>query len=73
MKRVARGEEPAVLVPVVIVPVQIEVALRVVPVQVGEVTVAIAVHERGAAKICEAPPVSLPVEFSPGCIVFGAL
>ena len=45
MKRFARGEEPAVLVPVVHVVVQVEVALRIVPVQVGEVAVVVAVHE----------------------------
>jgi hypothetical protein len=43
-KRFARGEEPAVLVPVVHVVVQVEVPLVAVPVQVGEVAVAVAVN-----------------------------
>ncbi len=47
MKRFADSEETAVAVPPVVVLVQVEVALRVVPVQIGHVAVAIAVHPDG--------------------------
>ena len=40
IKKVADGEEPIVVVPVVLVPVQVEIALGVVPVEVGDVAVA---------------------------------
>lgn len=48
-KRVANDEEQAVLVPTVlgVVPVQVQLAAVIVPVQVRDVTVAVGVHPGG--------------------------
>ena len=43
MKRVSDGREPIDLVPVVLDPVQVQVPLRAVPVEIGNVAVAIQV------------------------------
>lgn len=71
MKRLADGQEPVDLVPIVVVPVQVEVPLVVVPVEVGEVAVAVRVHPVRAVNLRERPSAPLPVECSPGCILFG--
>ena len=56
-------------VPPVVVPVQVQLALRAVPVEVRHVAVAVAILPHGAVyKISSLPP---PLEFSQGCIVFG--
>ena len=39
--RVANSEEPIVVIPIVVEPVQIEVTLRIVPVEVSDVAVVI--------------------------------
>jgi len=54
MKILADGQEPAVIVPVVVVPVEVQVALVAVPVQVGHVAVAVRVHPDGAVNTRDA-------------------
>ncbi len=71
MKRVADGEETAVLIPVVVAPVQVEVALRAVPVEVGHVAVAVRIDpgravKCGICRLCHCLPIARH-----GCILFG--
>ena len=47
MKRVSDGREPVDLVPVILVPVHVQVALRTVPVEVRNVAVAVPVLPDG--------------------------
>lgn len=49
MKRVSDGREPIDLVPVVLDPVQVQVALRAVPVEVRNVAVAVPVLPNGTS------------------------
>lgn len=53
MKQVADGGEPVDLVPVVIDPVQVQVPLRAIPVEVRNVAVAVAVLPHGT-NVCHA-------------------
>ena len=48
MKTLADGEEAIDVVPVVLVPVEVQVAIGAVPVEVGHVAVAVRVHPDGA-------------------------
>ena len=43
MKRFAKGEETPVSIPPVVKPIEVKVALQIVPVQIGHVAVAIGV------------------------------
>jgi len=52
MKRLADGEEAADFVPLIVVPVEVEVTLRPVPVEVGHVAVTISVDPRRAVIKC---------------------
>ena len=68
MKRLADSHEPTGLIPPVagIVPVQVEVALGAVPVEVGHVAVPIRVHPDGTQLLYRISSKSPPIEFSPG-------
>ncbi len=68
MIALANGQEPAVLVPVVVIPVEVELAVGTVPVEVGRV--AVAVDPGGAVKIYKMSSMPPPIEYSPGCILF---
>lgn len=61
-KRVADDEEPVVLVPVVVDPVQVQVALRSVLVEIRDVAVAIQVLPDGAVVSYSVPPVPPPID-----------
>ncbi|HAL50525.1 MAG: hypothetical protein UU40_C0017G0002 [Candidatus Uhrbacteria bacterium GW2011_GWD2_41_121] len=71
MTKLANGQESTVLVPVVVIPVKVEFALGTVPIEVGNVTIAVAIHPDGAVKIYKISSVPPPFEYSPGCILFG--
>ncbi len=43
MKRIANGDEPTVLIPSVIKPVEVQVALRTTPIEVRAITVAVTI------------------------------
>jgi hypothetical protein len=43
MKRFAKGEKTPVSIPPIVKPIEVEVALPVIPIQIGHVAVAIAV------------------------------
>ncbi len=51
--RLANGGEPADVIPVILVPVEVQVPLRVVPVEIGHVAVAIQVAPDRAAVIVQ--------------------
>jgi len=72
MKRLAKGEEPTALIPVIvrIVPVQVQIALGTIPVQVRHVAVAVRVDPARALVICKTSSKPPPIEYSQGCIVF---
>ena len=57
MKRFADAREPPIVVPVVVIAIDVHVALVVPAVERGE--------------LCRVPPISPPLEYSRGCIVFG--
>ncbi|HLC69675.1 MAG TPA: hypothetical protein VJH75_01360 [Patescibacteria group bacterium] len=71
MTELADGEEAAVLVPVVVEPVEVEVAPGAVPVEVGHVAVAVRVDPGRAVKIYKISSAPLPFEYSRGCILVG--
>lgn len=73
MKRVADDEETVVLVPIVVVPVQVQLPLVIPPVQAGDVAVAIRVMPDRAPAMYKVPSVPLPIEYSLGCILFGSI
>lgn len=62
-------EEPPVVVPVVprVVPHVVDVARATVQVRPEEVAIAVSARP----EMCEMPSMPLPIEYSPGCIVFG--
>ncbi len=66
----ADGQEPAVLVPVVVEPVEVKLAVGTVPVQIGHVAVVVRVDPGRAVKKYKTSSVSLPLEYSQGCILF---
>ncbi|MBU4314956.1 hypothetical protein KJ673_00960 [Patescibacteria group bacterium] len=70
MIKLADGQEPIVLVPVVVIPVEVELAVGTVPVEVGRVAVAVAVDPGGAVKIYKMSSMPPPIKYSPGCILF---
>ena len=43
-KRVADGEETTIVIPPIVVVVQVDIALRIVPVQIRHVAITIAIH-----------------------------
>jgi len=62
-KKCADGGEPVIVIPIIVEVVQVEVPLRVVPVEVRDVPVAI--HQAGrTVKMCDISSVSLPREYS---------
>src|SRR3989338_2364123 len=68
--KLAEGEEPVVVVPVIALLVQVQVALVGVAVQVRHVAVAVRVyHDR--ASLYRARSGSLPFEYSRGCMDCG--
>ena len=68
MKRIADSREPTDLVPRVvgIVPIQVQIPLGAVPVQVGHVTVLVRVHPDGTILLYKISSKPLPIEYSPG-------
>ncbi|MFZ2189512.1 MAG: hypothetical protein WA057_01440 [Candidatus Magasanikiibacteriota bacterium] len=71
MIELADGQEAADVVPVVVEPVEVELAVGNVPVEVGHVAVAVRVDPGGAVKTYKTPSISPPFEYSQGCILFG--
>lgn len=65
MNRFAHGEEPVVVVPVVVDPVEVEVPLIVVPVDVRRVEVVVVATDR-AAVLRRKPSRSLSFEYFSG-------
>lgn len=59
MKRVANAREPPVVVPVIVVAVDVQVALVIPPLERGE--------------LCKILSIPLPPEYSQGCILFGII
>ena len=70
MIELADGQKAAVLVPVVVEPIEVELAVGTVPVEVDHIAVAVPVDPRGAVKKYKIPSISLPLEYSRGCILF---
>ena len=69
MKRLARGEEAVVAIPAVvgIVPVQVQVTLGTIPVQISHVPVAVRVlPTRTHFILCRVSSLTPPFEYSPG-------
>ncbi len=67
---VANAEETVVAIPVVVPPVEVEVALRTVPAEVRHVAVAVDLRD-GA--LCEMPSMAPSIEYSLDCIVCATL
>lgn len=65
MKRLAGGEEPVVIVPLIVVVVEVQIALIVVPVEHGHEQVSIIVAPTGAC-LYKTPSVAPPLEYSWG-------
>jgi len=67
---VANGEETIVGVPVIVPPIEVEVALRSVPVEIRDVAVAI---DLANGALYEKPSISLLLNFFKSCIGFVTL
>ena len=69
MKKVAgtTSREPVVAIPLIVEPVRVQVALRTVPIEVQHVAVTVRIEPASRRE----PPMPPPIEYSPGCIVFG--
>ena len=67
MKRFAEAHQAIVVVPVVVEIVPVEVPLVIVPVQIRDIEVTVRITPYA---MCKIPSVSLPIEFSPSCILF---
>ena len=67
MKRVSNCEEPIVVIPPVLKPVEVEVALVGVAPEIRDVPVVV------LPDLCRIPSVPLSFEYSRDCIVFGTL
>ncbi len=65
MKRLANGEEPTDFIPLIVIPVEVEVSLRSVSVEVGHVAITISVDQgRAVIKCGTYHPFSLPADCS---------
>lgn len=71
MKRIAGERETVVSIPLIVDVVEVQVPPVCVEDDVRDVLVTVDLHLR-TAPLHSAPSVSLPLEFSPGCIVFGS-
>ncbi len=67
MKKVARTKQTIVVVEVVLKPVEVQVPLLAIPVEVRDIAVVVAI----VPVMCKVPSISLPIEYSLGCILFG--
>ena len=73
MKRLANGQKTTVLIPVIVEPVEVEVTLRAIPVEVRHVTIAVGINPRRAVKIiryrlCHRPLNTLGAVFYSGML-----
>jgi hypothetical protein len=59
----SEGEEAVVVIPIIVKPIQVEVALRIVLVEVSHVAVVIDLRNRASYEILSVP---LPLEYSRG-------
>jgi len=64
MKRVSNCEEPVVIVPPVLEPVEVEVALARVAPEIRDVPIVKVLPD-----LCRIPSMPLPLEYSQGCIL----
>lgn len=69
MKKVARTKQTIVTVEIVLKPVEVQIPLLAVPVEVNHIAVAVAI----APVVCKTPSIPLPLEYSRSCILFGVL
>lgn len=69
MKRVSDSGEAVVLVPPVLEPVEVQVPLGAIPVEVRDIRVAIQMPPDRLYKIPSMPPL---IEYSPSCTLFRA-
>lgn len=64
-KKIASDQEPAVRIPRVVAPVQVEIALHGTAIEIRDM--AIAIQDAGrAAKLCKTLSASPPIDYSPG-------
>jgi len=70
MNKLADSQEAIVVIPVIVKPVEVEVTLGVVPVEVRHIAITIAIDPRRAAKMYKISSTAPPFEYSRGCILF---
>ena len=71
MKRLADGEEATGFIPLIVIPVEVEVTLGTVPIEVGHVTITISVDPRRAVKCGTYHRFHCLLIARHGCILFG--
>ena len=63
MKKLADDEEPTVLIPLIVEPVEVEVPVGLVGIDVRDIAIAMQVHDR-AVEMYTRPSIALPFEYS---------
>jgi len=71
MKRLAERQEPAVIIPMIVIPIEVQVPLGIIAIEIRHITITIRIDPGRAQRTCRIPPVPLPFEYSWGCIAFG--
>lgn len=68
MNKLADSKKTVIVIPVVVKPIEVEVTLGVVPVEVGHVTITIRVNPGRAVKMYKILSIAPPFEYSRSCI-----
>ncbi len=68
MKRFSGTNQTIVRVPVIVEPIEVQVPALTIPIEVRDVAVAVGI----LPDLYKTPSAPLPIEYSLGCIVFGA-
>lgn len=68
MIKLADGKKAKVVVPVVVKPIEVEVTIRTVPVEVRHVAITVRVNPGRAVKMYKILSSAPPFEYSRGCI-----
>ena len=70
-KRLAERQEPAVIIPMIVIPIEVQVPVIVITVEIRHITITIRIDPGRAQRACRIPSMPLLLEYSWDCIVFG--
>lgn len=71
MKRLAERQEPAVIIPMIVIPIEVQIPLGVIDVEIRHIAITIRIDPGRTQRTCRTPSKPLPIESSLGCILFG--